>query len=358
MHKRLRLLLPYPVLSAIFMASQTQAADRKTPALHLSGEFPMRGHFAITIFDSSKNQWAGPVVFQTNIVVVQAETSIALPSLPKGDYYVRVLHDANGDGKMNSNAFGVPTEASAHQPLIFEPKNVDITLRRAPADLRTWGAGIMTIYSSSPYCGGKSEWRVLPLLTYVGERFYLVGPRTGYNLLKSRWGGIGLVANYKFTDDAFDDSAFLDGMEKRRDTAMGGVDINLRGFGAWRIDTSLMTDILGFHDGQEFNLALSQNFRGKNWAFSPGVGTTWHSGSFNDNNFGVHDTEVLEGRPAYDPGASVEWFARFFSRCDLTKRWSVLVNLRFELLSQDVQDSPIVDKDILTTGFIGLNYAF
>lgn len=33
--------------------------------------------------------------------------------LPAGEYAVRMYHDVNGDGKMNSNAFGIPTEPFA-----------------------------------------------------------------------------------------------------------------------------------------------------------------------------------------------------------------------------------------------------
>ena len=33
--------------------------------------------------------------------------------LPDGDYAVRAFHDLNGDGKMNTNPFGMPTEPYA-----------------------------------------------------------------------------------------------------------------------------------------------------------------------------------------------------------------------------------------------------
>ena len=34
----------------------------------------------------------------------------ASDGLPDGDYAVRAFHDLNGDGKMNTNPFGMPVE--------------------------------------------------------------------------------------------------------------------------------------------------------------------------------------------------------------------------------------------------------
>jgi outer membrane protein len=342
----------------MIVVSPTIASELAGPTLRLSGDFPRIGTFSVTVFQSLENPWSGPVVFQTNIPAERADADIVLPELSGSNHVVRVLHDANSDGQMNSNAFGVPTESSVRQPLDRTARRMDLVIGPPPADPRAWGAGVMTIYSSNPYRGGDTVWRVLPALTFVGERLYVVGPRAGYNLFKNRWVSVGAVAEYKFAGDAFDDSPFLEGMKDRRDTAMGGFDLNVRGFGPWRVDSSVMTDLLGRHDGQELNLALSRTFRGKTWAITPGVGTVWRSADYNDYYFGVRDNEATGERPAYAPGASVEWFARIFNRFELTDSWSVLLNLRFELLSDDVQESPIVDKEILTTMFIGLNYAF
>jgi uncharacterized protein (DUF2141 family) len=42
--------------------------------------------------------------------VTNGSVSFLIPDLKSGDYAISTYHDANGDGKMNKNAFGMPEE--------------------------------------------------------------------------------------------------------------------------------------------------------------------------------------------------------------------------------------------------------
>ncbi|HMO04382.1 MAG TPA: MipA/OmpV family protein [Kiritimatiellia bacterium] len=322
----------------------------------IEADRPSSGILSVRIVQASDKPYGSPAVFETN-VPAQVSVRIPLPPLPEGSYLVRVLHDANGDGRMNANAFGVPTESVARLPLAPGSAETRVTLLPPPADPRAWGAGVMTLYASNPYRGGDRVLRVLPLLTYVGEKAFVVGPRAGYNLFKNRLASINLTAEYLFAGDAFDDSRFLDGMEKRRDTLMAGADVNLR-FGDWRIELAASSDVLGRHDGQEVELSVGRMFRGARGSITPSAGVFWRSSNYNNYYYGVRADEATDSRPAYDPGASVDGFLALFGRWQFNDRWSLLASLRGEWLSEDIQDSPIVDAEFVTTTFLGLNYAF
>lgn len=57
-------------------------------------------------FDSATN-----TPFREKVVPVEAKTvSFEFSEIPPGTYAIRLFHDENDDGKLNTNLFGVPTE--------------------------------------------------------------------------------------------------------------------------------------------------------------------------------------------------------------------------------------------------------
>jgi len=49
----------------------------------------------------------------TRVEVAGDTLTMNFEGLPAGEYAVRMYHDVNGDGEMNSNAFGIPIEPFA-----------------------------------------------------------------------------------------------------------------------------------------------------------------------------------------------------------------------------------------------------
>ena len=325
----------------------------------------------VSAFPSLETFYRGTPTSENRTMVTNRPVTISMDGVPDGEYIIRIFHDANSDGKLNSNAFGVPTEVVLFYHPAAEPgeavrprdalfqldenqRHLELKLPAPGVESRAWGVGVMTILSSNPYRGGNTVVRVLPLLTYVGESAYVIGPRVGYNLHKSRFLSANLTAEFKFAGDAFKDEKFLEGMENRRDTVMAGFDLSLRGFGRWRIDANALTDVMGRHDGQESTLSIGRGFRGRQWSITPGAGIVWRSSNYNNYYYGVNRDEATDERP----GSSIEWFGRIFSRYAFNDSWSFLASVKTELLSDYIKDSPIVDKKFLTSAFLGINYAF
>jgi len=358
----------------MFMVSPTFSSGIPPLTLHINGDFPTNGQISVKVFQSLENFFKSRPLVSISEYVTSVPLSVNLTNLPPGSYIIQVLHDKNADGKMNSNAFGLPVESSTfvsptagNEPIkptqsLFDydgSVNVyDVRLDAPAFESRSWGAGIMTIFSSSPYRGGDTEIRVLPLVSFIGENVYVTGPRAGYNLYKNPFISANIFAELAFAPDAFDDASFLDGMENRRDTVMSGFDFTVDINDPWRLDANISTDLLDRHNGQEATLALSRAFKFESFNFSPGAGLAWRSDSYNDYYYGVQKKEATPERPAYKPGSSVDGFLKLSTRYALHGDWSLLGVLRVEFLSNDVQDSPIVDKKSVNSAFIGLNYAF
>lgn len=73
-----------------------------------------RGQVMLALFDSeAAYQGRGAPVRQEMVAVTGATASVRLEGLQPGRYAVKAFHDVNGDGRMNSNPFGMPTEPFA-----------------------------------------------------------------------------------------------------------------------------------------------------------------------------------------------------------------------------------------------------
>ena len=70
------------------------------------------GTVMVALYDAATYNGGQPVrVAQVNVAAGQH--SVSFEGLPAGEYGVRAFHDLNGDGRMNTNPFGMPTEPYA-----------------------------------------------------------------------------------------------------------------------------------------------------------------------------------------------------------------------------------------------------
>ena len=72
------------------------------------------GAVMVALFDSeAAYSGGGRPVRQMRLDVAAGEFTATFDGLPAGDYAARSFHDVNGDGEMNTNPFGLPTEPYA-----------------------------------------------------------------------------------------------------------------------------------------------------------------------------------------------------------------------------------------------------
>ena len=71
------------------------------------------GAVMVALYDSEAAYSGGRAVGQMRLDVAAGERTATFEGLPAGDYAARAFHDVNGDGEMNVNPFGIPTEPYA-----------------------------------------------------------------------------------------------------------------------------------------------------------------------------------------------------------------------------------------------------
>jgi uncharacterized protein (DUF2141 family) len=97
----------------MFAAAPAAAQSAADSRIVLTFETGARtGAVMIALFDSEAAYTGGAPVAQVAIPA-SGPVVATFENLPAGDYAVRAFHDVNGDGQMNTNPFGMPTEPFA-----------------------------------------------------------------------------------------------------------------------------------------------------------------------------------------------------------------------------------------------------
>ena len=74
---------------------------------------PSKGQLMIAVYNSKQLYMKTEKAFSKQILKLNGKNSefIQFKDLPMGEYSVAVIHDENNNGKLDTNIFGIPTEA-------------------------------------------------------------------------------------------------------------------------------------------------------------------------------------------------------------------------------------------------------
>ncbi len=100
-------------LSFVFLTTQSLHAQNSTINLTVQNIQKAQGKVVIAVFKGADNFLEDGKAIASKIALVEkiGEISATFPNLPIGDdYSIAVYHDVNGNEKLNTNFFGVPTE--------------------------------------------------------------------------------------------------------------------------------------------------------------------------------------------------------------------------------------------------------
>jgi uncharacterized protein (DUF2141 family) len=77
----------------------------------ISGYKTTRGKLKIALFNSEQDYQSNRSPLRSDSLSLEPHQSVVLfENIPHGHYAVKVYHDENNDGKLNTNFMGVPTE--------------------------------------------------------------------------------------------------------------------------------------------------------------------------------------------------------------------------------------------------------
>lgn len=105
-------LSPIAALIALITASTTLQAEGSSLTLRVDGIRPGQGNLRIQLFDSEAN-WLKHAILSLEGDTSEATYECVIPDLPAGTYGIFVHQDMDGDGELDKNMMGMPTEPYA-----------------------------------------------------------------------------------------------------------------------------------------------------------------------------------------------------------------------------------------------------
>lgn len=111
-----------------FALAMTSNAPAASLAVRIEGLREAKGHLMLSVSDSAE-AWDGKAAARTRLrrpVSASSET-IRFDDLPPGSYAVQVFHDANDNGRMDTNVVGMPVEGYgfSRNPLVMRKATYD-----------------------------------------------------------------------------------------------------------------------------------------------------------------------------------------------------------------------------------------
>ncbi|MGD0078782.1 MAG: MipA/OmpV family protein [Sedimentisphaerales bacterium] len=218
-------------------------------------------------------------------------------------------------------------------------------------------AGPGVLITVKPYKGMDSTIYPIPVITAVSAPFYFFIDTAGYRLFSDSNMAFDVIGKWRLDGYNADKSDDLDGMHNRNMTVDVGGEFSVTG--DWgNLYARILTDAMGQHDGQEFRVTYAKPFKFEKSKISPSVGVALLSSNLADYYYGVRDNEARPGRPAYNPGASVNWFVGLDAHYQLNDDWTLLTSITYYWLDSDIRNSPIVNKDYTMSIIAGAMYRF
>ena len=222
----------------------------------------------------------------------------------------------------------------------------------------TLGAGVGIV--EHPYKQYDHDVYPVPVINYEGDNFWFRGLGGGYYLWNDGTDQLSVMGYWSpmYFKPGDSDNSQLRRLDKRKSTVMAGVSwMHHTQYGSLR--TALSGDILDNSNGMVWDTAWVYRYTNGGLTLTPGIGVEWNSENQNQYYYGVsHHEAAKSGLRSYDPSNSWSPYLELTANYRFAGSWSVYGTARYTRLSDEVTDSPMVDKSWTGLLSTGVTYTF
>jgi outer membrane scaffolding protein for murein synthesis (MipA/OmpV family) len=249
--------------------------------------------------------------------------------------------------------------AIAAQPAYAQYEVAEIPFFNTPKGTAALGGGLrlgQDVYIATDN-EDQRQFDLVPLYLYNGKYAFFRGTAGGIHLISRENIEFNVMGRFRFTKLDPDRNAFFEGMETRKQTVDGGLELRLRG-GWGEVNVNYLTDTLNRHNGQSAEVSYRYRYDRGRFSISPFVTWSWNDNKLTNYYFGVTEAEARPDRPAYSPGDS-QWVGFGMNTTWwVSDRVQFFANLGFNGVDTVVSDSPLVAEDTQSVFFAGGTYIF
>jgi len=213
------------------------------------------------------------------------------------------------------------------------------------------GAGVA--FSSSPFVGADdNELSFLPLISFDKGPFHIGFDGASFTAVdRERW-SFTLLAAPRMSDADSVDSPFLTGIDRDIAFELGAqARYDLSGM---YIGAKALHDVTGEHGGFELTATAGKEFAAGPFLIDLAVGAAYRDADLNEYLYGVKAAEARADRAAYRPGGDVTPFVEASVTYPIGDRMAFIGFAGYELFSNEVRDSPLIEENGQAT--IGLAF--
>ena len=228
-------------------------------------------------------------------------------------------------------------------------------------DLNDYALGLAVSVSQNPYTTAANSVIAYPFLSsfrdasFTDDWLLISDGELGVRkVTKSGWvlGVAGRLQTRGLGSELTDE---LLGLDEKLWGIEAGPFINFR---RWPVHFTVKSfkEISGRHGGwsNEVSASLPGEF---SWGYLvPVVAWQYLDDTYTDYYYQVSPAEARPGRPPYEPGPANNYSAALRWGYQLSENWQLTGKIKYEVLDDEIRNSPIVDKDNLWSGNIGIAY--
>lgn len=224
----------------------------------------------------------------------------------------------------------------------------------------TFSLGASALVSPNPYRSEQDRVYPVPVVNYESDKFFFRSLMAGYYLWKDPTHQLSINALYSplHFSPSDSDNDQMERLNKRRATLMAGLGYSYNA--DWGTLRTLFTgDTLDNSNGLVGDVAYLYRFKQQNWSLTPAVGVTWNSKNQNRYYYGVSSDESRRsGLDSYHPDDSFTPYVELSATYQISPQWNAFAMGRYVRLSDEVKDSPMVDKSWTGILWTGVTYTF
>lgn len=222
--------------------------------------------------------------------------------------------------------------------------------------------GLGTFYERSPYKGVGYEIDPVPIIQYSNGPFQIAtedGVYASLSLLQSESLTCGPLVAVDIGDGfEVDDSADLEGMTETDEMTWQAGFFCVYENPYLAVELKFYNEIMDEHSGQQVEASVEQEWQWGPFEIEPSLSMEYQSSRWTDYYYGVSSQESRAGRPEYDPGSALNFSAELMAQYELTSKITLMGMIECTKLDSSIDDSPIVERDLIVEFFTGIMYSF
>ncbi len=228
-------------------------------------------------------------------------------------------------------------------------------------DMNDYSLGVAVSTRQSPFIGGENSLFAYPYLT----SFTHWSMTDGWILIRDggygiRWVSdndweLGVIARPRTLGLGNSTADELVGVADRQWTIEMGPTIGYRGWPV-HINWTYWDEVTGRHGGYVSDLSFAFPIDLDRGFIVPRVHAIYESADHSNYYYSVSEAEATPTRPAYTPGSTWNTKAEVRVGYEIAPKWLLTATVGAEWLGSEITDSPIVGRDRILFGNVGLAY--